>query len=46
MLYNGKIIATGTPEEIRSNGDTVVRQFITGASKGPITEGIDFQHLI
>jgi phospholipid/cholesterol/gamma-HCH transport system ATP-binding protein len=46
MLYNGKIIATGTPEEIRSNGDPVVRQFITGASKGPITEGIDFQHLI
>jgi phospholipid/cholesterol/gamma-HCH transport system ATP-binding protein len=46
MLYNGKIIANGTPEEIKSTKDPIVRQFITGASKGPITEGIDFEHLI
>jgi phospholipid/cholesterol/gamma-HCH transport system ATP-binding protein len=46
MLYNGRIIATGTPEEINSTKDPVVKQFITGASKGPITEGIDFEHLI
>ena len=46
MLYNGKIIATGTPDEIKNTRDPVVRQFITGASKGPITEGIDFDHLI
>ena len=46
MLYNGKIIATGTPDEIKNTGDPIVRQFITGASKGPITEGIDFEHLI
>jgi phospholipid/cholesterol/gamma-HCH transport system ATP-binding protein len=46
MLYNGKIIAQGTPDEIKSSKDPVVRQFITGASKGPITEGIDFEHLI
>ena len=46
MLYNGKIIAQGSPEEIRSAADPIVRQFITGASKGPITEGIDFKHLI
>ena len=46
MLYNGKIIASGTPDEIKSTKDPVVRQFITGASKGPITEGIDFEHLI
>ena len=46
MLYNGKIIAAGTPEEIKSTKDPVVHQFITGAGKGPITEGIDFEHLI
>ena len=46
MLYNGKIVANGTPEEIKSTKDPIVRQFITGASKGPITEGIDFEHII
>ncbi|MDD5428503.1 MAG: ABC transporter ATP-binding protein [Candidatus Omnitrophica bacterium] len=46
MMYNGKIIANGTPEEIKSTKDPIVHQFITGASKGPITEGIDFEHLI
>jgi phospholipid/cholesterol/gamma-HCH transport system ATP-binding protein len=46
MLYNGKIIISGTPDEIKGSKDPVVRQFITGASKGPITEGIDFEHLI
>ena len=46
MLYNGKIIATGTSQDIEDSKDPVVRQFITGASKGPITEGIDFDHLI
>ncbi|MFH1995869.1 MAG: ABC transporter ATP-binding protein [Candidatus Omnitrophota bacterium] len=46
MLYKGKIITTGTPEEIQNNEDPIVRQFITGAAAGPITEGIDFEHLI
>lgn len=46
MLYNGKIIAVGTPGEIKDTKDPIVRQFITGAGKGPITEGIDFEHLI
>lgn len=46
MLYNGKIIATGTPEEIRNTKDPIVRQFISGAGKGPISDGIDYQHLI
>jgi phospholipid/cholesterol/gamma-HCH transport system ATP-binding protein len=46
MLYNGKIIACGTPEEIKNTKDPIVRQFITGAGKGPITEGIDYEHLI
>jgi len=46
MLYNGKIVANGTPDEIKNTKDAIVHQFITGASKGPITEGIDFEHLI
>lgn len=46
MLYNGRIIAVGTPDEIKNTKDPIVRQFITGAGKGPITEGIDFEHLI
>lgn len=39
MLYQGKIIAYGTPDEIRSSTDPVVHQFINGLSTGPITEG-------
>lgn len=46
MLYNGKIITVGTPDEIKNTKDPIVRQFITGAGKGPITEGIDFEHLV
>jgi len=46
MLYKGKIIATGTPDEFKNTKDPIVHQFITGAGKGPITEGIDFEHLI
>ena len=46
MLYNGKIIAVGTPEEIKGTKDPIVKQFITGASKGPITEGEDFKYTI
>lgn len=41
MLYKGKIIAVETPEEIKNTQDPVVKQFITGASKGPITEESD-----
>lgn len=38
MLYKGKIIEVGTPEEIKNTKNPVVRQFITGAAVGPITE--------
>lgn len=37
MLYNGQIIESGTPEEIRNSKDPIVQQFITGAAHGPIT---------
>jgi phospholipid/cholesterol/gamma-HCH transport system ATP-binding protein len=38
MMYHGKIIAEGSPEEIQGTTNPVVHQFINGLSKGPITE--------
>jgi len=38
MLYEGKIIETGTPEEIRNSKSQVVQQFIHGQAEGPIKE--------
>ena len=38
MLYKGKIVAVGTPSEIKNTKDPIVKQFITGAAKGPITD--------
>mgnify|MGYP000169499084 CR=1 FL=1 len=41
MLYEGKIIEVGTPEEIRNSSNPIVHQFITGSAKGPIkVEGV------
>ncbi len=36
MLYKGKIIAAGSPEEIRNSEDPRVQQFINGSPDGPI----------
>lgn len=36
MLYQGKIVAVGTPDQIRGTTDPLVKQFITGSSEGPI----------
>lgn len=36
MLYNGVIIAEGTPEEIQASKDPVVHQFIHGELEGPV----------
>lgn len=38
MLYNGNIIAVGTPDEIKNTKDPIVKQFITGSAHGPITD--------
>ena len=38
MLYKGRILAEGTPEEFRQSEDPVVAQFITGSTEGPILE--------
>lgn len=39
MLYKGKIIAVGTPKEVKNTKNPFVHQFITGSAHGPITEG-------
>ena len=36
MLYDGKLIAIGTSEEIRSSTDPIVQQFIHGRTTGPL----------
>jgi len=36
MLYGGKIIEEGTPEEIEKSKNPVIKQFIRGRAKGPI----------
>jgi phospholipid/cholesterol/gamma-HCH transport system ATP-binding protein len=38
MHFDGRIIATGTPEEFRNSEDPVVKQFVSGAADGPITD--------
>jgi len=38
MLYEGKIIFTGTPEEIQTCDDPIIQQFIEGHAVGPITQ--------
>ncbi len=38
MLYEGRIIAVGTPDEIRNTEDPIVEQFINGKADGPITQ--------
>ncbi len=41
MLYQGRIIAQGTSEEIQNTSHPVVHQFINGLATGPITETLD-----
>lgn len=37
MLYNGAIVASGTPDQIKNSDNALVKQFITGSFKGPIS---------
>jgi phospholipid/cholesterol/gamma-HCH transport system ATP-binding protein len=37
MLYKGEIQEVGTPDEIKSTTNPIVKQFITGSAVGPIT---------
>lgn len=44
MLYDGKIIETGSADEIKTTGNPVVRQFIAGSAVGPIKiEGVNYE---
>jgi len=36
MMFGGKIIAVGTPDEIKNSDDVYVQQFINGRAEGPI----------
>ncbi len=38
MLYQGQIIAEGTPVEIQNSEHPIVHQFVNGLAHGPITE--------
>jgi phospholipid/cholesterol/gamma-HCH transport system ATP-binding protein len=39
MLYQGKIIEDGPPEQFRQSNNPVVAQFLSGSTEGPILEG-------
>jgi phospholipid/cholesterol/gamma-HCH transport system ATP-binding protein len=39
MLHKGKIIFAGTPDEVRTSDNEIVRQFIEGSAEGPIVTG-------
>ncbi len=41
MLYQGKIIAEGTPQQIQESNHPIVHQFVNGLSRGPITETVE-----
>ena len=36
MLYDGRVIATGSPDDFKDAADPIVRQFVHGALDGPI----------
>jgi phospholipid/cholesterol/gamma-HCH transport system ATP-binding protein len=38
MLYEGRIVEVGTPEEVRRSSNPVVQQFIHGEAHGPIKD--------
>lgn len=49
MLYGGKVIEVGTPQEIKNTNNKIVQQFINGSPEGPISffqQGDDYlEHL-
>ncbi|MBS1115487.1 MAG: transporter, ATP-binding protein [Nitrospirae bacterium] len=47
MLYEGEIIQTGSPDEIKNAENPVVKQFITGSAVGPIKiEGVSRERIL
>jgi phospholipid/cholesterol/gamma-HCH transport system ATP-binding protein len=41
MLYEGKIIFTGTPADVHNSDNPILNQFVNGLARGPITEEED-----
>jgi phospholipid/cholesterol/gamma-HCH transport system ATP-binding protein len=41
MLYEGRIIFTGTPEDVQTSDNAILHQFVNGLSRGPITDEED-----
>ncbi len=41
MLYRGKIIEVGPPEQLQQSRNPVVSQFLSGSTEGPILEGTE-----
>ena len=39
MLFKGRIVAQGTPDELRASPDQAVQQFLEGRTSGPLTDG-------
>jgi len=39
MLHEGRLLAFGTPDEVKASADPVVQQFVQGRSHGPIAVG-------
>ncbi len=39
MLHDGKVLFDGTPEQVKSTNNAIVRQFIEGRAEGPIVVG-------
>jgi phospholipid/cholesterol/gamma-HCH transport system ATP-binding protein len=39
VLFKGRLVAVGTKDEIDANPHPVVRQLLTGSTRGPLTEG-------
>jgi len=38
MIFGGRIMAEGTPDELRNSTDPAVRQFMEGRTSGPLTD--------
>jgi hypothetical protein len=44
MLGRGRILAQGTPDEIRTHPDPEVQQFINGEADGPMPMNLSKDH--
>ena len=38
MLYDGRVIAIGSPDDFRQSRDPIIQQFVSGALEGPLSD--------